>query len=353
MDMTISLCATCYREIEAELYIKPDGSIWMKKSCPVHGETDAMAERSASFWYACHQVWPNNVDKVNSYNNMTNIEVTDRCNLECKHCYHQPDNSIKDRSADHIIAKALSCVTPIVCLMGAEPTMRPDLPYIISQIRIHGKKPFIYTNGLKFADKNYAREIKNAGIERASFSVHSSQYHHQKVFERVIQGLLNAKEAEIPFGQISFTVTDLEKELENAMETIMKLHWAGIEPGNFCIRTPAEIGKEFDDAEYFGSDIFLALKALCFKKKLPCHIDNLQNNPYHIAVDVNGAKILLIHWPTVKNIDIKFMSMGPFSSFIDNTIGSFCLNTIMRDGMKKGYFNGYKLITEVKDEPVS
>ena len=342
MDNTISLCPTCYKEIPAELFVQ-DGQLWMRKTCPVHGETEALCERNAAFWYSSHQKFTDD-ERLKIYNSTTIIESTDRCNLNCKQCYHEPNNKLVDKPAEYIIAKALSVSTPIVSLMGAEPTVREDLPYILSQIRINGKYPSIYTNGIKISDREYLESLMRAGLHSLSVSVHTADYHNEKIYNKVIQGLMNAVELKQKMAQISFTVTNLENELKNAIETILKLRYSGVKPLNFCIRTPAEIGKDFDgDKEIFASDMYLAIKKIANGYKLPMNIINHANNPYHVAISLNGADILLIHWPTVKNIDIKYMAMGPYAAFVDGLSSSFCHNVIIREGIKKGWFNGMRL----------
>jgi uncharacterized radical SAM superfamily Fe-S cluster-containing enzyme len=46
---TVSLCEQCYRHIPATKFER-DGSIWMKKTCPEHGEAEYMIERDAEFY---------------------------------------------------------------------------------------------------------------------------------------------------------------------------------------------------------------------------------------------------------------------------------------------------------------
>jgi len=48
--------------------------------------------------------------------------------------------------------------------MGAEPTMREDLPDIIRMVRRTGNIAALHTNGIKIADLAYLKELKNAGL---------------------------------------------------------------------------------------------------------------------------------------------------------------------------------------------
>ena len=341
MTKTISLCPTCYREVEAELF-SSNGSMWMVKTCPEHGETRAICETSAAFWLACRQKPSGNHSGV--YGNVSLIDITDHCNVQCDHCYHEPDNHTANRSASWIINKALSAPNRTVCLMGAEPTTRDDLPEIIRDIHMCGKTVLIYTNAVKLAEDGYAEILKAANLHAVSISVHDTEYHSKKVFDRVMAGAQNAKDAGLAFGQMSFTVTDLQDSLGTALRSIFALVSAGFAPTDFCIRTPAHIGRDFINADIFVSDLFAAVTELCAPLHIPVEIEEGSgNNPYHVRVSMGGIPVQLIHWPTVHNIDLRQMDTGPWASFIDGTHGSFAVQVIQRDGMKRGWWQGKHL----------
>ncbi|MCR6633151.1 MAG: radical SAM protein [Magnetospirillum sp.] len=341
MTITASLCPTCYREVEARLLIR-DSAVWMHKSCPVHGETTAMVERDALFWRICQQPASGYSQAV--YDGISLIEVTDRCNLACRHCYHQPDNQARDRSAAWVVAKAMAAPTATVCLMGAEPTMRDDLPAIVEGVRHGGKVPLIYTNGIRLAERARVAALVAAGLDGVSLSVHDSAYHSPKVFAKVAAALDNVMAAGLALGQVSFTVADLGAGLEEALRTILDMVARGIAPTDFCIRTPAAIGKAFADRRLFVSDVVGAVSDLALARDLAFDLDPAGgSNPYHVRVRFSGTPIQVIHWPDAANLDLRFMNMGPWASFIDGTFGSFALQAILRDGLKKGWWQGQRL----------
>ncbi len=341
MSVTASLCPTCYREVPARLSVK-DGAVWISKTCPAHGELVAMAEADALFWRTCQQVGQGGTRAV--YDQLSLIEATDRCNLACAHCYHQPDNSIPDRAAAWVVAKALSAPSTNVCLMGAEPTMRDDLPAIVEGIRHGGKVPLIYTNGIRLAEPDRVAALAEAGLDGVSVSVHDAEYHGPKMFAKMLRGLANVTEAGLPLGQVSFTITDLGPSLERALTSVLDLTVQGLRPVDFCIRTPAAIGKPFAGNEFFISDMLKAVSVLALHRDLAFELDpGADNTPYHVRARFAGAPIQFIHWPTAANIDMRFMGMGPWASFIDGTWGSFALQAILRDGLKKGWWQGRRL----------
>lgn len=112
---TTGLCKVCYRELPATIEYRTDGAAYMTKTCPVHGHQEAMVEKSYDFWDSITQMNPDN-QCWDVYNNVSTIEVTDRCNVQCKHCYHDPDNDIQDKPLEWIIKTAKAAPGHTVCL---------------------------------------------------------------------------------------------------------------------------------------------------------------------------------------------------------------------------------------------
>jgi len=97
-------------------------------------------------------------------------DITHRCNMACRNCY-LPNRAIPDMDADWLrgILKRLPNRTRIR-LVGAEPTVRKDLPEIIAMVRSLGHIPNLLTNGLKIADRDYLRSLKRAGLRTCYLS---------------------------------------------------------------------------------------------------------------------------------------------------------------------------------------
>jgi uncharacterized radical SAM superfamily Fe-S cluster-containing enzyme len=88
---TVSLCEQCYRHIPAERFEK-DGKMVLGKTCPKHGYQEAVLDINIDF-YKSQQYQKR---RPGSYW----LDITNRCNLDCPHCYQMPDNSSKDPSID-------------------------------------------------------------------------------------------------------------------------------------------------------------------------------------------------------------------------------------------------------------
>jgi len=92
------------------------------------------------------------------------IDVTHRCNMKCTNCYI-PNRTIPDMNVEKLyeFLNKLPKRTQIR-IIGAEPTMRKDLPDIIFNIKKLGHRPVLLSNGLKLASKKYVKTLKDAGL---------------------------------------------------------------------------------------------------------------------------------------------------------------------------------------------
>ena len=329
--MTLSLCPICATPIPAEMYTD-NVTLRMRKTCPTHGAYDTLCENDATFWEMCQQPFASEYN-TQVYNDQGLVEVTDRCQLKCKHCYHMPDNKGTDVSAHIILAKAGILPTSNICLIGAEPTLRDDLPEIIRSVRASGKRCSFYTNAIRLAEPTYADKIKASGVDYVSVSVHNVNYNGARVFDKAVAGLRNLHIRSIAIGQISFTV-ETDDEACEAYQKIAELWQAGVRPLDFCVRFPADIGwHRAPKQEWFVSDLWKCLRTYAATRNWPVQIvPNSRNNPYHVRVMIAGQiPVQLIKWPTIENIDLSFMNQGPWAMFDGISTHSFALAAILRD----------------------
>lgn len=98
-------------------------------------------------------------------------DVTHRCNMSCKNCYI-PNRNIPDMNVD----KLIECISKLpkktmIRIIGAEPTMRSDLPDIIKKIKQSGHRCTLLTNGLKLSSKKYVQELKQSKLSHVYLSL--------------------------------------------------------------------------------------------------------------------------------------------------------------------------------------
>tara|TARA_Y100001937_G_scaffold110236_1_gene155616 strand:- start:427 stop:1311 length:885 start_codon:yes stop_codon:yes gene_type:complete len=98
-------------------------------------------------------------------------DLTHRCNMKCKNCYI-PNRDVPDMDVD----KLIECISKFpkkitMRLIGAEPTMRRDLPEIIERVKKTGHRAILLTNGLRLSNLQYAQSLKDAGLRHCYISL--------------------------------------------------------------------------------------------------------------------------------------------------------------------------------------
>ncbi|NLX06477.1 MAG: radical SAM protein [Phycisphaerae bacterium] len=194
---TTSICPECLEVLPAELYER-EGKVWMAKRCPRHGEFVELISSDAAFFekmdrwdweypaelehqdVASKNGCPNDCGLCPSHRSramMINIDLTNRCNLDCPVCFANANRSGRvyevtveqiRRMLDASVA-AYGDAPPCVQYSGGEPTVHPDF---LEVLRISKEAGFAQiqaaTNGLKFArDPGFARAASEAGLNVA------------------------------------------------------------------------------------------------------------------------------------------------------------------------------------------
>jgi hypothetical protein len=184
-----SLCPICLRKLDAHMQDE-DTTIYMYKECPEHGIFKTVVWRgktSIREWIRTKerayiknpitdvaQGCPFDCGLCSSHRQHTCtalIEVTSRCNLNCRFCFADAlDSKSKDPSLEQIRYQFESILKVSgkcnIQLSGGEPTVRDDLSEIV-RIGVQLGFPFIQvnTNGIRFAqDEAYVKGLKEAGL---------------------------------------------------------------------------------------------------------------------------------------------------------------------------------------------
>lgn len=108
------------------------------------------------------------------------ISVTDRCNSRCKYC--MPEGGVEFKSHDKILSfeEIINIVSVFaklgvkkIRLTGGEPLIRKDIVALVRKIsNIEGISEItLTTNGLLL--KKYAKQLKEAGLDRVNISIDS------------------------------------------------------------------------------------------------------------------------------------------------------------------------------------
>ncbi|NLV21530.1 MAG: putative heme d1 biosynthesis radical SAM protein NirJ2 [Syntrophomonadaceae bacterium] len=143
--------------------------------------------------------------------------TTNQCNMFCDHCYRDAgakfDDELTTAEAKKLIDEIKKAGFKIMIFSGGESLMRPDIYELGSYACRQGLRAVLGTNGTLITPE-VARNLKQAGFMAAGVSLDSLVPQKNNDFRKLdnayaltIQGMLNLKEAGVPF-QIHTTVMD-------------------------------------------------------------------------------------------------------------------------------------------------
>lgn len=320
---TVSLCDHCYRHVPAVVYEEND-EIRMTKRCPDHGELTSVVEIDTAFYYSLEHH-----RDIESFNQVL-FEASDRCQLDCPHCYHLPDNKVQDRSISDVLDQLKKFPRDSApMLAGAEATLRPDFVELCQEINKLGFPKFeLLTNGLRFANKTFAQDCYDAGLGSVCFGLNHPSYQGEKVHDKQLLALQNLIEVGYPIGYVGYTIESYD-HLPFILEEIKRIHHPQI--NHYRIRCGSFIGRSSDQTRSYLSALVKQIKEITNDQIEPYLSDD---NPYHVMVNWNGILLRLIQWPDVTNIDMEELATGPWCQFYDGPITNFVHQVITRDAYK-------------------
>lgn len=199
MKQIKSVCPECKKVLDSTLF-EENGKIMLKKTCPEHGtfldtywSDSELYKKFNRYSYIGSGVLN---DKISSSSGcpldcgicsghesgtlLANIDVTNRCNLNCPVCFANARASgfIYEPEFEQIREMMLTLRNekPVPCyaiqFAGGEPTVREDLPEIIELARKLGfSQVQIATNGIKLAkSQEYCNDLREAGLHTVYLS---------------------------------------------------------------------------------------------------------------------------------------------------------------------------------------
>ena len=94
---------------------------------------------------------------VEAPNKKVIIQITERCNLFCKHCFvsssRKGDEISFDKFRNNILSKLLQCNTVKITLTGGEPLVHPNIKEIIELLSNNGIEVAVCTNAVLISDE--------------------------------------------------------------------------------------------------------------------------------------------------------------------------------------------------------
>ncbi|WP_421077185.1 tetraether lipid synthase Tes [Methanothermococcus sp. Ax23] len=188
---TISLCPACLKKINAEVF-EEDNKIIIEKECPEHGKFRDIYWNDSELYkkYNKYEYIGNGIKNPNtevkegcpfdcglcpnhkSTTILANLDVTNRCNLNCPICFANANRtkkiyepSIEEIKKMMINLRSEEVPCPAIQFAGGEPTVRDDLPELIKIAKDLGFTHVqVATNGIKLKNIAYIKKLKEAGL---------------------------------------------------------------------------------------------------------------------------------------------------------------------------------------------
>ena len=337
---TVSICHECYKHVPALKY-EIDNKLYMVKHCEDHGTHRYVIENDYEF---IKNLKCNYDNQTFNFNNHVMLEISDKCNLDCPHCYHIPNNKIKDPAIDILMGQIKAVDKEIdsfwnLCLAGAESAMHENFHELVQEIKNYNKKIFIQcmTNGVRFAKKDFTYKSKQAGLDSVLIGLNHPNYINNPTIRKKQETAIDiCKQNHLAIGYISYTMATMQ-EMDDILTEITTKHWKTL---HFRIRYGSDIGRSIGQERLYLSDVYKMFKLWCEKNNQEFELlEKLDNNIYHIMVRVGNHIIRLIQWCDEYDIDMENLISGPWSYFVPGPRTNFLNQIIRRNAFKnKGIF---------------
>jgi MoaA/NifB/PqqE/SkfB family radical SAM enzyme len=318
---TMSLCEICYRHIPAYRFER-GRELWISKTCPEHGMSEHMIEREKIFQETIKH-HPECYDAGGYV-----LEVTDRCNLTCPHCYQEPDNKKIDKSIDSIIDQINSFPDDgySVTLAGAEPTMRTDLCELITAIKTRTNRELnVLTNGLKLSSIEFCKDLIAAGCEFVTIGLNHPDYQGEAIHKKQLRAIENCNTLGLRIKNINYTLSSID-QIPFILEEIQTFKDFVEE---FRIRGGADIGRCPDEPRLYLSELVHEVYRQVIKLNYKWEKVLADDNIYHYMVKINGATHRIIQWADAKTVDLDELQCGPWGSFVPGVPPTNLMHQVM------------------------
>lgn len=281
LNKTQSICPVCHRPIEA-CYLSRDNRVVLQKKCREHGAFESQAAESEEEfvnWMANPVI---NIPPKRAITKGVNgecplhcgtcgehlqtaccvlIDITNRCNQHCPYCFAKAESEDADEPSLDEIGRKLDLLLELgeartfnLQLSGGEPTVRDDLPEIISMARDKGFEYIqINTNGKRLAlEDGYTKILKKAGASTIflQFDGTTNEIYEalrgESLLETKKKAIINCRKAGLPVTLVPTVVKNVNLQnlgemVEFLLDNVDVLKGIHFQPVSFFGRHPEEL----------------------------------------------------------------------------------------------------------------
>ena len=271
LETTSSICPACYRDgtikkIDAKI-IEEDGKVWITKQCKKHGSFKDIYFSDVNLYkrWMKYDVLGNDAPDVKttlfedpqlyplhkSQTVLTNLLVTNRCNLRCSYCFMNAGASgvVYEPTLEQLrsMMKQARDQKPFgsraIQITGGEPTVRDDLFDIIHNAKDLGYSHVqVNTNGIKLAESvDYCRRLKEDKVNTIYMSFDGVNKKTNPWIDQTKKAITNLREVNLKVVLVPVLIGDKNimetgKIIQYALDNIDIIRGVNFQPISFCGR---------------------------------------------------------------------------------------------------------------------
>lgn len=161
------------------------------------------------------------------------LALTYRCNNDCLHCYNARERShpeLPTAKWKKIIDQLWKYGVPHLVFTGGEPTLRNDLPELISHSEVNGQITGLNTNGRRLSDSNYVNQLVNAGLDHVQITIeshlpaiHDEMVNKKGAWRQTVSGIENVLDTPLYVMTNTTMLRDNSPKLANTLDFLGSL----------------------------------------------------------------------------------------------------------------------------------
>ncbi len=271
LEKTSSVCPACYQEgkinkIDAKI-VEDKGKVYITKKCPKHGEFKDIYFSDAKLYKKWIKYKVTGIDSPDvktkifdepalydmhkSQSVLTNLLVTNRCDLRCSYCFMNAGASgrvyeptLEELKELMIMARNERPMgSKAIQITGGEPTIREDLLDIVNAANDLGFSHIqVNTNGIKLADSvEYCQKLKDANVNTIYMSFDGVTKKTNPWIEKNKQAIENLRKANLKCVLVPCliggkNIHETGKIIRFALENMDIIRGVNFQPISFCGR---------------------------------------------------------------------------------------------------------------------
>jgi uncharacterized Fe-S cluster-containing radical SAM superfamily protein len=354
---TFGLCNECYATVPAvaDPFPTTDTVPMLYKYCPEHGIQRGKLESDREFYKQFKGYERNNHYPV------LIINVTDSCNIKCKHCFYPIKNQwhMPIEQFKNLITVWKGRFSQFI-LSGGDPTVWKHYFQAAAWCKEQGIVLSQLTNGVRFNDPLFWEEVKehwtyHNRILMAEISVHPENITSPGVRDQQLRVLQKLRDEKLKvscimmnvdtseYSSLAYSHHALYEVLEQCVDMIQT--WKDVSE-TFRIRPICfdAWGSTTKGDKWFLSDLVKALEVVTRRRNLDMHysyskdVDNIYNQNFII----DGTQVVTVCAANIRDLDLGFLNRGPFMLANDGKPYSVPHALIINEGIDKGFYGGCK-----------